>query len=266
MVRTDFLREVANILQKGLGTEDTFDAVFDLLEKTVPFDSATLYLYRHENNRLEVIHQKGEDIVELAGEISFDRGRGISSWVSKQKKPVIFQSLATARPGKERRFSSFVSMPLWGSEELLGVLNLGHQRPDVYKDVENEDYAVVSTQISIVLEKMLLQRQLQEKNRLLKETLEELRDAQKKLIEKERLAAIGEVVVTVNHEINNPLTSIIALAEILEAEDQEKVRETLEIILREARRIQSVTHKLARISSSQTEEYFGSTRMTKLPD
>jgi len=266
MIRTDFLREVANILQKGWGSEDTFDAVFDLLEKTVPFDSATLYLFSHENGRLEVIHQKGEDVVELAGEIAFDRGKGISSWVSKQKKPVILQSLATARPGKERRFSSFVSMPLWGSEGLLGVLNLGHQRPDVYKDVESEDYAVVSSQISIVLEKMLLQKQLHEQNRLLEETLRELREAQKKLIEKERLAAIGEVVVTVNHEINNPLTSIIGLAEIVKADDQKEVKETLTIILREAKRIQSVTHKLARISSSQTEEYFGSTRMTKLPD
>jgi hypothetical protein len=52
----------------------------------------------------------------------------------------------------------------------------------------------------------------------------------------------------------------------LEAEDQKQVKETLHIILREAKRIQSVTHELARINSCDTEVYFGSTRMTKLPD
>ena len=146
MVNIKFLRDFVDIIQKGLDLEETFDAVFDLLDKTVPFDSATLYLYHKETNQLEMVHQKGDKIVDLIGEIPFDRGRGISGWVSKQKKPVILPSLTRARPGKERRFSSFVSLPLWVGEKLVGVLNMGHKEPDVYKRIEIEDYKILSSQ------------------------------------------------------------------------------------------------------------------------
>jgi len=270
MVKIKLLREIVSIIQKGLGSDETFDAIFDLLDTTVPFDSATLYLYHQKTKRLEIIHQKGEDIVNLAQEIPFDRANGITSWVSKQKKPIILQSLAKSRSGKEHRFSSFVSMPLWAGEKLVGVLNIGHQEPDVYKRVEISDFEIVSSQISIILEKILLQKQIKEQNRLLREALIKLKNTQKQLIEKERLAAIGEIVITVNHEINNPLTSIIGLAEILELAfqtgKQEKVREGLRSILKEAGRIQRVTHKLAKISSSESKEYVGKLRMIELSD
>ena len=57
----------------------------------------------------------------------------------------------------------------------------------------------------------LYQQQLQFSQTLEAEVLqrtEELRTAQRKLIEKERLAAIGEFSSCIIHEIRNPLTTI----------------------------------------------------------
>jgi transcriptional regulator with GAF, ATPase, and Fis domain len=268
-VNIDFLREVANILQAGMDSQATFGAVFDLLEKTLPFDSATLYLYKPEKDRLEAIHQKGDEVVDLADEFTFDRGRGLSSWVSKQTRPIILQSLVKSRPGRENRYCSFVSMPLRVGDKLIGVLNLGHHEPNVYKRVDSTDYAVVSSYLSIVLEKILLRRQLQEQNRRLRAALMELEQTQTQLVEKERLAAIGEIVVTINHEINNPLTAIVGLTEILDftlqTGNREKLREGLRAILTEVKRIQRVTKKLTEIDRTETTEYVGTRRMTKLP-
>src|SRR3990172_1184114 len=44
----------------------------------------------------------------------------------------------------------------------------------------------------------------------------ELKRAQERLIKTERLAAIGEVSLAIHHEINNPLTSVMGYAEILQ--------------------------------------------------
>ncbi|MDP8241024.1 MAG: histidine kinase dimerization/phospho-acceptor domain-containing protein [Candidatus Hatepunaea meridiana] len=268
-VKTEFLSEIVSILQKGLGTDEIYEAVFDLLEKTVPFDSATLYLYNQKNDSLEVILQKGNDIVELVREIPFERSDGLSSWVSKQKTPIILESLTKARPGKEGRFCSFVSMPLWVGKSLLGVLNLGHQEPGIFKLKDRDDFEIVSTQISIVLDKIILQKKLQEQNKILQNALNDLEKAQNMLIEKERLAAIGEIVVTVNHEINNPLSSIIGLTEILELTfqtvDPQKVKNGLKAILSQTKRIQRITQQLLEIKSSESQEYIGNTRMIKLP-
>lgn len=152
-VKTEFLNEIVIILQKGLKSQDTFIAVFNLLEQTIPFTSATLFLYDDKKDELEVIHQKGQYIADLASEIQFDRGMGISSWVSRQREPIVLESLDKSRPGKDKRFSSFVSIPLWVAEKLIGVLNLGHEDPGYYSLAEKEDYRIVGSQISMIVEK-----------------------------------------------------------------------------------------------------------------
>ncbi len=269
MINLEFLEEISTIIQKGLGSDETFSAVFDLLEKTLSFDSATLFLYDETQDKLEVIHQKGEDIVELAGDFTFARGRGISSWVSQLHKPVILESLARAKAGLEHRFCSFVSMPLRAGDKLIGVLNLGHQDSEMYLRKELPAFEFIARQISMVMDKIILQSTLQEKNAKLEKALTELKDAQNRLVEQERLAAIGEIVVTVNHEINNPLTSIISLSEILQftynTGNKEKIQSALKSIHQAAKKIQRVTERLRHINKSQTEAYHGSIKMTRLP-
>lgn len=269
MVATDFLHEIVTLLQKGLGSGETFDAVFQLVEKSAPYESATLFLYNAEDDKLEAMHQEGDEVVDLIREIPFTRGMGLASWVSKQERPIILESLSKSRPGKERRFSSFVSLPLRAAEKLIGVLNLGHSTPNMYLQADIDAFSVMAEELSIIVETFVLRQKLEDKNEILEKTLKELQDTQSLLVEKERMAAMGELVVTVNHEINNPLTSIIGLAEILEisaaTQTPEKLQKGIQALLKEARRIQDITGRLTRITSSESTEYVGDTLMTKLP-
>jgi len=268
MVNTLFISEVVRVLQKGLTEKEAFEVVLDLLAKTIPYDSATLYLYNSVDDRLEVIYQRGAEPVDLISEVAFDRGFGLSSWISKRTEPIVLPSLTRSRPGREARFNSFLSMPLNSSGRLLGVLNLGHLEAEFYRREEQQSYQTVASHIAMILDKFLLQLQLDEQNKKLRETLAQLQAAQRELIEKERLSAIGEIVVAVNHEINNPLTSIIGLAEILElafeAGRHDKIRDGLKGILKQAKRIQRVTQQLTQLNSSESTTYIGATRMTKL--
>jgi len=260
-----FLNEIVTILQKGMESQDTFEAIFNLLKKNIDFNSATLFLYNKDKNKLKMIYKKGKHIVDLASEIGFERGNGISSWISKRREPIILQSLEKSRPAEDRRFCSFVSMPLWTSDRLIGVFNLGHHQPNFYKRDDIGKFKIVANQLSMIMEKIQLQNKLKEKNKKLERTIAELNETQNKLIQKERLAAIGEVAVTVNHEINNPLTSIIGLAEVLELAfetgKKEKVKKGLTGILKEAKRIKKVTQKLANVSESKSVSYLNSQKM-----
>jgi GAF domain-containing protein len=270
MLNTRELIEIGSILQKGLDSDQTFSLIFDLLERTISFDSATLFLYDKEKDALEVVLKRGEFIVDLADEISFGRGKGISSFISQQKKPVVLQSLAKSRPGKHGRFSSFLSLPLWIADKLVGVLNVGHDKPDVYQKDEIENYTLMASQISLVVEKLTLRNQVEEQNRQLTQALEDLTRTQEKLVDAERLAAIGELVVTVNHKINNPLSSIVTYSELLplmiETRNTKKALQAAKMIHDGAMEIKKVTHQLQNLNNAERVEYLGDVSMLKLPE
>ena len=82
------------------------------------------------------------------------------------------------------------------------------------------------------------------------EAQNELKEAQEKLIEAERLRTIARMVATVNHEINNPLCSILLSAQMLQtmlAKGDEAMRQKAKSILENADRIASIVSKLENI-------------------
>ncbi|MBN1309225.1 MAG: HAMP domain-containing protein [Chitinispirillaceae bacterium] len=89
----------------------------------------------------------------------------------------------------------------------------------------------------------------------------DLKNVQEALVRSKRLAAIGEVVASVNHEINNPLMIISGNAQFLQmtmADYPEEMRERVRIIIEETDRISRVTRKLREIKNPVVEDYTSS--------
>jgi PAS domain S-box-containing protein len=82
--------------------------------------------------------------------------------------------------------------------------------------------------------------------------------------ESDRVTAVVETAVAVNHAINNPLVPILGNAQFLLQDErlpQEDIRRRLRIIVKNALRIRDITQKLANISHPVTKEYLKGTRM-----
>lgn len=83
----------------------------------------------------------------------------------------------------------------------------------------------------------------------------ELREAE---IVAERFQAVKETAITVNHEVNNPLTTILGSAQMLLLSSDglsDKVRERLQLIEREVKRIAKVTQRLKDLDELKTDDY-----------
>jgi signal transduction histidine kinase len=89
------------------------------------------------------------------------------------------------------------------------------------------------------------------------EKTKELRDAQDLLLRSRSLAAIGSLGAGVAHEINNPLTGVLGLAQILMADlpENHPTRPLVKDIEEQAVRIQGIVANLLRFSQKESGEH-----------
>jgi len=86
-------------------------------------------------------------------------------------------------------------------------------------------------------------------------TIEELRQAQKRLLQSEKLAAIGQMAAGIAHELNTPLTYIMGNLELLDAQSLSPAqREMLISIARGSERIKSLSQSLLAFSRPAHED------------
>jgi C4-dicarboxylate-specific signal transduction histidine kinase len=108
--------------------------------------------------------------------------------------------------------------------------------------------------ICVFLRQILLAREMQRLLRESTENLEQLQRAQSELIQKERLAGIGQLVSGVAHELNNPLTAVMGYSDLLkEQADEADARQKLERLGSEARRMKKIIDNLISFARPQQE-------------
>jgi signal transduction histidine kinase len=96
---------------------------------------------------------------------------------------------------------------------------------------------------------------------------QQLHDYYQRLIKAERLAAIGEVAVTIRHEVNNALAAIVGEAGLLRAGASRfspEDRAGVETILEMANRIGADLKKLSTLEEAPVTSYLGTTLMVNL--
>lgn len=80
----------------------------------------------------------------------------------------------------------------------------------------------------------------------------------KELVKAEKLATVGQMVVTINHEINNPLSIISTNAQTLRILNKDLDEKAVAKLLRiedQVKRIAEVTERLRKLDEIATNEY-----------
>lgn len=155
---------------------------------------------------------------------------------------------------------SFVGVPILSDGEAIGVIALqDYETEGRFGHHELGVLNIVGTQASAAIRNARLFEAT-------RRAYEELSAAQARLLESERLRGVTETVGALNHEVNNPLATIVGSAQLLLRNERldPDTRQKVERVLEGAKRIQSVTGKMATLIQANSRPYPGQTRILDL--
>jgi signal transduction histidine kinase len=147
-------------------------------------------------------------------------------------------------------YASYLGVPLRTySGDVIGTICSFCHQPRDYTIEEVRTVELFAERAATAIDNYQLYQQQRQFNEFLEmevaKRTEELKAAQAQLIERERLAAIGEFAAMIVHEIRNPLTTIsMGLSYFLKICTTEGDRERLQLILDESSRLQALLREI----------------------
>ena len=241
------LYEIGKTLSSTLDLDELFKKALELLKDRLGYAACGILLFNEKRDELFIKQVSGRDLEE-AKKFRFRVGiDGIVGWVAKTGELLYVPDVS-----KDSRYvprgpsiKSEAAFPLKVRNQIFGVLNI---ESDELNGFDEEDLKMLSSfasQMSISVENAQLFSDL-------KQTLQELRQAQDQIVQAEKLRAMGEMASGVAHDFNNVLAVVLGNIQLLlhqlDRLKSEEIREGLKVIERSAkdgaetiRRIQEFT-------------------------
>ncbi|SYZ74248.1 hypothetical protein TRIP_C60518 [Candidatus Zixiibacteriota bacterium] len=264
--KINLVNEIAAVLRKDPPVRTTFLRILEIIQSVIPFESSTLYLFNKKKKELEEIVTLGPKIDPIDF-VQFDAGSGLNAWAAQQKKPILLSNLRNQDRPPEEAKSSLLIIPLLVEDKIIGTISYAHSQAAFFQEKDQKLLLVVGDQLAVSIERLLYQRELENKNQALLKIQKELKAVQKSRIDSEKLEAVRQLAVSINHEINNPLSVIVGNIQYLlfiEKNLDEKVAARLKKVEEESLKIAEINRRLLKIEDLVSETYIGNGNKIKM--
>ncbi len=212
------LNSIAQRLSESLDLSDSLHRTLRQMAELFGLDATALYLFDRGGTQLRRIAAVGHRSeytrhfppAAVRPELMEHIKAVHATFLSAQGLPLprIFRDAQL----KEGIVSAYVVV-LWSKDRVIGGLVVGSRTAREFSPADINLLIAVGSQISSAIERSILYEET-------RQAYENLRRTQEQLLHSEKLAAVGQLISGVAHELNNPLTAILGYSQLLTSSGQ----------------------------------------------
>src|SRR6266851_1023616 len=242
----EVLRAVTEAVSRSLDLNEVVQRSLSALTHVTGHEIASLHLISVDGNTMLLRGDRGLSDELRRVNLELPLGEGLIGRVALSGTARRVDDASTAEdllPAALAAVSSdgirgFVCVPIRARYRILGTLSLGRQSDDRFTDEEVALLECVADQIGLALDNARLYGEINRQ-------LDDLRRAQVEVVRAERLSAVNGLAAGVAHEINNPLTIIMAQLHLLAQGDLDPlIQEAMGVIDAASKRAASIVRDL----------------------
>jgi PAS domain S-box-containing protein len=209
------LNSIAQTLSESMDLNDSLYRTLRQMAELFGLDATSLYLFDEPGltlRRIAAVGYRSEYArsfpkVSVQPELLQHIKAVHATFLSAQGVPLppIFRTVQQ----KEGLAVSFLVI-LWSKDRVVGVLAVGSRTSREFSPADINLLIAVGSQISNAIDRTVLYEET-------RQAYENLRRTQEQLLHSEKMAAVGQLISGVAHELNNPLTAILGYSQLLTA-------------------------------------------------
>jgi PAS domain S-box-containing protein len=243
-------------LTSQLSTQDVLRGILKNAIDLMMARTAVIALYEPDRDELVVTmaYDRDQGVAQKMIAIRLRPGDGAIGQAFQRGRTLVINDYPTwegrpaVLPATEQLISALVAVPLLGRHTILGVLFITSDEHKLRFDEHDAKLIeLFAVQAAIALENaQLYERQQDQYHRL--------QDAQARLVQAEKMSALGRLIASISHEINNPLQAVqgcltlvregIEEAIGLERDAAANLQQDLDVAAAEVQRIAGIVQQL----------------------
>lgn len=256
---SQLLLEVSQLLAGSLELKVTLQQIADGAATLIKSSSRIiLHLLDDSGTYLHAVAVSGKDRPSSDYSMNFRPGEGIAGIVLATGQTINVKDIfddpryIVAKKKTSYLLRSLLVAPVSTQDKKLGTISVQSPIPNAFTDDDERLLTTLGALSALAIEKARLLEEL-------KNSLEHEKATRAHLVQSEKLAALGRIIASVAHELNNPMQAIQnALYLIMIEEDQlsSQAREDLQIVLNETERMAGLIARLRETYRPTTGEEF----------
>ena len=212
------LNSIGQTLSESMDLSDSLHRTLRQMAELFSLDACALYLFDATGSKIRRVAAVGHRSeyarnfpeVGVKPELLQHIRSAHATFLSVQGLPL--PAVFKEAQRKEELMSAYIVV-LWSKDRVIGGLSVGSRTPKEFSPADINLLIAVGSQLSSAIERTTLYEEA-------RQAYENLRRTQEQLLHSEKMAAVGQLISGVAHELNNPLTAILGYSQLLTSSGQ----------------------------------------------